>query len=121
MAQPGFAHPGAMPGHNGLPHGGHPMGPGHPANQGIPGGGQIGVSMGQPIHAGMPTGSVAPQVSQVGPIMGGIPQGSGAPGVSIGGPSAHALSHLNPGHSQQLYVQQQQQAMQQAGKLWQLL
>lgn len=102
MAQP-FAHPGGMPGHAGLPHGGHPMGPGHPPNQGVPGGGQPGVTMGQQMHPGMVTG---PQVTQAGPMM---PPGSGAPGVSIGGPSAHALSHLNPSHPQQMYQQQQMQ------------
>ena len=114
MAQP--FHPGGMPGHAGMPHGGHPMAPGHPSNQGLPGGGQPGMSMGQQMHAGMAGGPGAPQVSQGGQIMAGMPQGSGPPGVSIGGPSAHALSHLNPGHPQQIYAQNQQQQMQQASQ-----
>ena len=98
--------PGGMPGHAGMPHGGHPMVPGHPSNQGVPGGGQPGVSMGQQVHAGMAGSPGGPQVSQGGQIMAGMPQGTGPPGVSIG---PHALSHLNPGHPQQIYAQQQQQ------------
>lgn len=47
----------------------------------------------------------------------GMPHGvGGVPGVSSGaGPTAHALSHLNPGNAQQIFQQQQQ--MQQARKL----
>lgn len=101
-------HPAAMSGHAGVAHGGHPMAPGHPSNQGVPGGGQQpGVSMGQQMHAGV-TGPGGPQVSQAGPMMTGMMQAGGPPGVSGGGgPSAHALSHLNPGH-QGGYAQQQQ-------------
>ena len=100
MAQP-FAHPGAMPGHGGMPHG-HPMGP-HPGNQGVPGG-QNAVSMANQMH-GMVGG---PQAGQ-GPVM-GMPQGGGP-----AGPNAHAMSHLNPNlHNQQMYQQQQQ--IQQASK-----
>lgn len=115
MAQP-FAHSGGMATHPGMPHGGHPMAAGHPSNQALPGSGQPGVSMGQQIHAGMAGVPGTSQVTQGGQIMAGMPQGSGPPGVSTGGPSAHALSHLNPGNPQQIYTQQQQQQMQQASK-----
>ena len=83
------------------------MAPGHPSSQGMPGAGQTGVSLGQPMHAGMAGGPGVPQVSQAGSMMAGMPQ---APGVSGGGPSAHALSHLNPAHPQQMFQQQQMQA-----------
>jgi hypothetical protein len=111
MTQQPFAHPGAMPGH--AVHGGHPMGPGHPSIQGIPGVGQPGVSMGQPMHSGMATGPGASQVSQAGLMMPGIPQGMGAPAASVVNHNAIAMSHLNPGHT--VFAQQQQQ-MQQASK-----
>ena len=102
MAQPFTANPASMSAHTGGPHLGHH--PGHPPNQGMPGGGQQpGVSMGQQIHAGV-TGPGGPHVSQPGPMMGGISQGGGP---SVGGPSAHALSHLNPAHSQQMFSQPQ--------------
>jgi len=42
-------------------------------------------------------------------MMTGMMQGGAPPGVSGGGqPSAHALSHLNPGHQNQMFAQQQQ-------------
>ena len=87
---------------------------GHPSNQGLPGGGQPVVSMGPQMHAGMAGGPGVPQAGQTASMMAGISQGGGVPGVSGPTPSAHALSHLNPAHPQQLY--QQQQAMQQASK-----
>ena len=108
MAQPFAAHSAGMPAHAGIPHNGHPMAPGHPSNQGTPGGGQPGVSMGQPMHAGLAGAPGGPPVSQAGSMMPGIPQGGGAPVVSGGGPSAHALSHLNPAHPQPMFTQQQQ-------------
>lgn len=115
MAQPFTQHPG-MPGHA-MPHGGQPMVQGHPSNQGIPGGHQPGVSMGQQMHPGM-AGPGGPQVSQAGPMMGGMMPGGGAPGVSGGGPNAHALSHLTPhqGQMNPQFAAQQQQQMQQASK-----
>lgn len=117
MAQTFAVHPGAMPGHPGVAHGGHPMASGHPSSQGVPGGGQQQqpvVSMAQ-MHPGASGPGVA-QVSQAGPMMVGMPHGvGGVPGVSSGaGPNAHALSHLNPGNAQQIFQQQQ---MQQARKL----
>ena len=115
MAQPFNTHPG-MGGHAGVAHGGQPMVHGHPSHQGVPGGQQPGVSMGQQLHQGM-TGPGGPQASQAGPMMGGMMQGGGPPNVSGVGPSQHALSHLNP-HQGQLYAQQQQQQqMQHACKL----
>ena len=84
---------------------------GHPSNQGVPGGQQPGVSMGQQIHPGI-TGPGGPQASQAGPMMGGMMHGGGPPNVSGVGPSQHALSHLNP-HQGQMYAQQQQQQQQQ--------
>lgn len=115
MAQPFAAHQGAMPGHPGVAHGGHPMAPGHPSNQGVPGGVQQPVVSMAQMHPGASGPGVA-QVSQAGPMMVGMPHGvGGVPGVSTGGgPSAHALSHLNPGNPQQIFQQQQ---MQQARKL----
>ena len=85
------------------------MAQGHPSNQGVPGGGQQpGVSMAQQIHTGV-TGPGVPQVSQAGPMMAGMMQGGAPAGVSGGGqPSAHALSHLNPGHQNQMFAQQHQ-------------
>ena len=116
MAQP-FAHPGAMSGHASMPHSAHSMGPAHPPNQGIPGGVQPGVSIGQGMHGAMAVGPAVPQVTQAGPMMAGMPPGVGVPGSSVGGPSAIALSHLNPQHPQQiLQQQQQQQQMHQASK-----
>lgn len=116
MAQTFAVHPGAMPGHPGVAHGGHPMASGHPSSQGVPGGGQQQpvVSMAQ-MHPGASGPGVA-QVSQAGPMMVGMPHGvGGVSGVSSGaGPNAHALSHLNPGNAQQIFQQQQ---MQQARKL----
>ena len=116
MAAPSFAaHPGGgIPGHAPMPHGGHPMVSGHPSNQGVPGGGQLNVSMGQQMHAGMVGGPGAPQVSQAGPMMSGMPQGGGAPGGSGPTPSAHALSHLNPAQPQFITPQHH---IQQASKL----
>lgn len=110
MAQTFAAHPGAMPGHPGVAHGGHSMAPGHPSNQGIPGGGQQPVVSMAQMHPGASGPGVA-QVTQAGPMMVGMPHGvGGVPGVSSGGgPSAHALSHLNPGNPQQLFQQQQMQ------------
>ena len=117
MAQP-FAHPSTMPGHAGMPHNAHSMGPAHPPNQGIPGGVQPGVSIGQGMHGAMAVGPAVPQVTQAGPMMAGMPPGVGAPGSSVGGPSAIALSHLNPQHPQQiLQQQQQQQQMHQASEV----
>ena len=113
MVAPSFAaHPGSgIPGHTPMSHGGHPMVSGHPSNQGVPGGGQPNVSIGQQMHAGMVGGPGAPHVSQAGSMMGGIPQGGGAPGVSgPTPPSAHALSHLNPAHPHQFMNQHQMQA-----------
>lgn len=109
MSQPFATHPAGMAGHAGVAHGGHPMAQGHPSNQGVPGGAQQpGVTMGQQMHAGV-AGPGVPQVSQAGPMMAGMMQGGPPPGVSGGGqPSAHALSHLNPGHQNQMFAQQQQ-------------
>lgn len=113
MAQTFAAHPGAIPGHPGVAHGGHPMAPGHPSNQGVPGGGQQPVVSMAQMHPGA-SGSGVAQVSQAGPMMVGMSHGvGGVPGVSSGGgPSAHALSHLNPGNAQIF----QQHNMQQARK-----
>ena len=88
---------------------------GHPSHQGVPGGQQPGVSIGQQMHPGI-AGPGGPQVSQAGPMMGGMMQGGGPPNISGVGPSQHALSHLNP-HQNHLLAQQQQQQMQQACKL----
>lgn len=105
MAQPPFTHPG-MAGHAGVTHGGQPMVHGHPSNQGIPGGQQPGVSIGQQMHPGLAAPGV-PQVSQAGNMM-GMMQGGGPPGASGAGPSAHALSHLNPQpHHGQMFAGQQ--------------
>ena len=98
MAQATFTH---MPGHAGMAHGGQPMVHGHPSNQGIPGGGQPGVTMGQQLHPGMviPGG---PPVSQAGSMVAGMmPPGSG-------GPNAQAMAHLNPGPQTPFMTQQQQ-------------
>ena len=104
MAQQPFTHPGAIPGHTGMAHGGQPMGHGHPSNQGIPGGGQPGVTMGQPIHPGMAVPG-GPPVSQAGPMMAGMmPPGSG-------GPNAQAMAHLNPVVQNQTFMNAQQQQM----------
>ena len=120
MAQPFASHPAGMQGHTGMPHGGHPMAPGHPSSQGVPVGGQSGASMPQQMHAGLAGGPGGPQVSQAASMM---PQGGGVPGVAPGGgPSAHALSHLNPGHPQQQQQQMfQQQQMQQASKYFEIV
>ena len=109
MTQPFASHPPGMAGHTGVAHGGHPMAQGHPSNQGVPGGGQQpGVNMVQQMHTGV-TGPGVPQVSQAGPMMAGMMQGGTPAGVSGGGqPSAHALSHLNPGHQNQMFAQNQQ-------------
>lgn len=89
MAQPPFTHPSAMPGHAVVAHGGQAMVHGHPSNQGVPGGGQPGVTMGQQFAPGMAVPG-GPPVSQAGPMMGGmIPPGAG-------GPTAQAMAHLNP-------------------------
>ena len=85
---------------------------GHPSNQGVPGGGQPGVTMGQQMHPGM-AGPGGPPVSQAGPMIGGMMQAGGPPGVSGGGVNAHAMSHLTP-HQSQMFTpppppQQQQQ------------
>jgi hypothetical protein len=93
-----FAHPGGMPGH-GMPHGAHPMGPGHPQG---PGG--AAVTMGQQMHM------ANPQAVQ-GAMM-GMPQGAGPV------PNAHALSHLNPGGNPQQLLQQQQQQQQMGNSKW---
>ncbi|KAL8666413.1 MAG: hypothetical protein Q9202_001436 [Teloschistes flavicans] len=98
----------------GMAHGGHPMAPGHPSNQGMPGGGQQpGVTMGQQMHGGVP-GSIGPGVpqGQPGPMMGGMMPTGGPGGASGNGPSMHALSHLTPGHPGQMFAQQQQQQQQ---------
>ncbi len=87
--------------HAGIAHGGQPMVHGHPSNQGVPGGQQTGVTMGQQMHPGM--------AGPGGPMMAGMMPGGGPPG---GQPNAHALSHLNPHQSQ--IVAQQQQHIQQA-------
>ena len=114
MAQPFPTHPAGLSVHAGNIHGGHPMAPGHPSNQGIPGGAQQpGASMGQQMHAGV-TGPGMPQVSQAGPMMAGMSQGGGPGASGANVPSAHALSHLNPGHPQQMFAQQQQQQQQMA-------
>ncbi|KAL8882900.1 MAG: hypothetical protein Q9198_000173 [Flavoplaca austrocitrina] len=107
-AAPSFAsHPGAMAGHAGMAPGGHPMAPGHPSHQGIPGGGQQpGMAMGQQMHGGV----MVPGGQQGHGMMGGMMPGGGPAGTSgNGGPSmqAHALSHLAPGHA---YAQQQAMA-----------
>lgn len=120
MAQTFAAHPGGMPGHGGMPHGGHPMASGHPSNQGLPGGGQPVVSMGPQMHTGMAGGPGGPQGGQTASIMAGISQAGGIPAVTGPIPSAHALSHLNPAQSQQL-IHQQHQQMQQASKFLSLL
>ncbi len=111
MAQQPFTHPGAMPGHTGMAQGSQPMVHGHPSNQGVPGGGQPGVTMGQHIHPGMAVPG-GPPVSQAGPMMAGMmPPGSG-------GPNAQAMAHLNPVvqnqfmSPQQMTPQQQQQQQQ---------
>ena len=104
MAQQPFTHPGAMPGHTGMAHGGQPMVHGHPSNQGVPGGGQPGVTMPQQIHPGMAVPG-GPPVSQAGPMMAGMmPPGSG-------GPNAQAMAHLNPVVQNQFMAPQQQQQM----------
>lgn len=106
MAQPFATHPPGMAGHAGVAHGGHPMAQGHPSNQSVPGGGQQpGVTMGQQMHGGV-TGPGVPQVSQAGPMMARMMPGDAPPGVSGG--SGLALSHLNPGHQNQMFTQQQQ-------------
>ena len=117
MAQPFSPHPAAMQQHPGLPPG-HPMAQGHPANPGQPGQG-----LSQQMHPGV-SGAGVPHISPgAGPVMTGIPPGAGGPspgGPGGAGPSAHALSHLNPGQAQQLFQQQQhqqQQQMFQASKL----
>ena len=67
--------------------------------------------MPQPMHpvVSAPGGVQATQGS---PAMAGLAAGAvgpGAGGSTGAGPSAHALSHLNPGQAQQLLQQQQQQ------------
>ena len=77
----------------------------HPqSNQGMPGGGQPGVTMGQPMHPGI-AGPGMPQVTQGGPMMGMMP-GGGPPGVPTGHPNQHALQHLNPNQNQMFPGQQ---------------
>lgn len=114
-AQPFAAHPGAMAGHPGMAHGGHPMAQGHPSNQGMPvGGPQPGVAIGQQMHAGV-VGPGGPQAGQPTPMMGGMMPAGGPAGVSGNGqPSVHALSHLTPGpgHPSQMFAAQQQQMQQ---------
>ena len=87
----------------GMPPGGQPMGP-HPSNQGIPGNGQPGVTMGQPMHPGM-AGPGMPQVSQGGQMLTMMP-GNGPPGVPAGHPNSHAMQHLNPNQGQMFPGQQ---------------
>ena len=113
MAQPFPTHPGMA-----VPHGGQPMAHGHPSNQGVPGGQQPGMSMGQQMHPGI-SGPGA-QVSPAGPMMGAIMQGAVPQGVSGPGPSQHALSHLNPHHGQPMFAHQQQQHAQHACKFYPL-
>lgn len=107
MAQQPFTpHPG-MAGHPGVPHGGQPMAHGHPSNQGVPGGQQPGVSMGQQMHPGL-AGPGGPQVSQGGSMMGMMHGGGPSGGGSGPTPNAHALSHLNPQpHHGQMFGGQQ--------------
>ena len=97
MAQP------YNPGIAGMPAGGQAMVP-HSSNQGMPGSGQPGVTMGQPMHQGM-VGPGMPQVSQAGAIM-GVGPGGGPPGVPGGHPNAHAMQHLNPNPNQMFPGQQ---------------
>ena len=80
-----------------MPAGGQPMAS-HPSNQPMPGGGQPGVTMGQPLHQGM-VGSGMPQTSQAGAMMAMGP-GGGPPGVPGAHPNAHAMQHLNPNQNQ---------------------
>ena len=78
--------------------------PHHPSTQGMPGGGQPGVTMGQPMHPGMVAPGM-PQVSQPGPNMGMIPGGGpqAIPGAHL---NAHAMQHLNPNGNQMIPAQQ---------------
>ena len=118
MAQTFSPHPAGMPPHPGFAQG-HPMASGHPSSQGQPGGPQQpGQGMPQQIHP-MVSAPGGPPATQGGPVMTTLPAGAGGSGVGgpIGpGPSAHALSHLNPGQAQQIFQQQQQQHMAQARK-----
>ena len=74
--------------------------PHHPSSQGMPGGGQPGVTMGQPMHPGMVAPGM-PQVSQPAPSMGMIPGGApqAMPGAHL---NAHAMQHLNPNGNQMI-------------------
>lgn len=118
MAQPFPPHPAGMPPQPGFPQG-HPMATGHQPNQGQPGVvQQHGQGIPQQMHP-MVSAPGGPQVTQGGSVMAGMPAGAVGPaagGPVVQGPSAHALSHLNPGQAQQLYQQHQQQAMAQASK-----
>ena len=91
------------------------MAPGHPSNQGVPGGGQA-VAMGAQLHGGMGGGPGTPQPGQTVAMVVGMTQGAGVPGVAgpTGAPSQHALQHLTS-QPQQLFNHQQQL---QASKLY---
>jgi hypothetical protein len=82
------------------------MGPGQHPNAGHIGGQAPGAGMGQQMHPGVSTPG-GPQVSQAGPMVGGMPPGVGTTGPGAPVPSAHALSHLGPAQSHQLFQQQQ--------------
>ncbi|PGH12829.1 hypothetical protein AJ79_04053 [Helicocarpus griseus UAMH5409] len=84
----------------------HPvMAPGHPIqhpNAAHLAGQAPGAGMVQQMHPGV-SAPGGPQVTQGGQVVGGMPPGTtGGPG-----PSAHALSHLGPGHAHQMFAPQQ--------------
>lgn len=105
MAQSFPAHQVGMAHHPGLPPG-HPMAASqhpnaaHLAGQ-APGGGIV-----QQLHPGV-SGPGAPQGAHTGPMVGGMPPVVGTTGPGGPGPSAHALSHLGPAPTQQIFQQQQ--------------
>lgn len=110
MAQPFPPHPTGMPPQPGFPQG-HPMATAHQPNQGQPGiVQQPGQAIPQQMHP-MVSAPGGPQATQGGPVMAAMPAGTVVPaGGPVGPPSAHALSHLNPGQAQLFQHQQMAQA-----------
>ena len=110
MAQPFPAHQVGMAHHPGLPPG-HPMGPGQHPTPAHLGGQAPGTGMVPQLHHGV-SAPGGPQVTQAAQMVVGMPQVVGTTGPGAPGPSAHALSHLGPTQTHQLFQQQQQQLVQ---------
>ncbi|WEW57205.1 hypothetical protein PRK78_002667 [Emydomyces testavorans] len=113
MAQPFPAHQVGMAHHPGLAPG-HPMAPGQHPNAAHLAAQPPGAGMVQPLHPGV-SAPGGPQGTQATPMAGAMPQVVGTTGPGGPGPSAHALSHLGPTHSHQMFQHPQ---LAQSSCLW---